>query len=114
MITIKDYQLRQSTKGKSFVTLEIQGDPEMVQSQETGRFYLTARRCSISSSFDEETAKTLIGKTMPGKIVRTQCDPYEYIIPDSGERIMLVHRYEYQPDHSHLENTKKVVFSEQH
>jgi hypothetical protein len=106
MVTIKNYHLRESKTGKPFVTLELQGDVEMVQSMETGRFYATARRCSISSTFDEQTAQSVIGTTMPGKIVRQGCEQYEYAIPESGEVIRLAHRWEYQPDEKPVERTK--------
>ena len=70
----------------------------MVQSMETGRFYATARKCSITSTFDEPTAKTLIGSKMPGIIKRVESVPYEYAIPETGELIKLAHTYEYAPE----------------
>jgi hypothetical protein len=99
MVTIVDYHVRTSTKdGKQFIALELQGDFEFVQSQKTGRFYGTAKRCSISSTVTEEVAKKLIGSQYPGFIVKVQRDPYEYVIPGTGESITLNHGYEYQPD----------------
>lgn len=98
MVTITNYHLRQRKDGKQFIALEIQGDLEMVQSMETGKFYATARRCSITSTFDESTAKNLIGKNISGKIIRVTCDSYEYTIPETGEVINLSHSYEYQPE----------------
>jgi len=108
MITIINYQLRESREGKQFVTLVVlQGDVELVQSMETRRFYATARRCSISSTFDENSAKAAIGTTMPGRIVRQNCDEYEYAIPESGEIIKLAHRWEYQPEDGPVEEVPK-------
>jgi hypothetical protein len=99
MVTIVDYHVRTSTKdGKQFIALELQGDFEFVQSQKTGRFYGTAKRCSISSTVTEEAAKKLIGSKYPGFIVKVQRDPYEYVIPDTGESITLSHGYEYKPE----------------
>jgi hypothetical protein len=98
MVRISDFMIRESKDGKSFVALELQGELEMVQSSETNKFYATARRCSITSTFDEETAKTLIGKTFPGRIVRVQSDPYEYTIKETGEVIKLAHSYQYLPE----------------
>jgi hypothetical protein len=97
MVTIINYALRESKEGKSFVSLQLQGDIEFVQSMETGKFYATARRCSITSTFDETTAKGLIGATLPGSIKRSQCDPYDYTVPETGELISLAHTYEYIP-----------------
>ena len=108
MITIINYQLRESREGKQFVTLVLQGEIELVQSMETGRFYATARRCSISSTFDEATAQSIIGTSLPGKIVRQDCDAYEYAIPETGAVIKLAHRWEYQPEESLVEKDKPV------
>jgi hypothetical protein len=98
MVKVKNALLRESKEGKSFVSLELTGDIELVQSQSTGRFYATMKRCFISSTFDFETAQSFIGKTMPGKIVRVICDPYEYRVPESGEMVLLGYTYQYQPD----------------
>jgi hypothetical protein len=98
MVTVKSYALRESKEGKQFIALELQGDLEMVQSMGTGRFYATARKCSVTSTFDEATAKSLIGKTMPGSIKRVEAETYEYAIPETGEVILLAHTYQYFPE----------------
>jgi hypothetical protein len=98
MVTIINYAQRQSKEGKSFVSLQLQGDVELVQSLETGRFYATVRRCSITSTFDEETAKSLIGMKLPGNIQRSKCDAYDFTVPETGEIITLAHTYEYVPE----------------
>ena len=98
MVTIIGYALRQSKEGKSFVSLQLQGDVIMVQSQETGKFYATAKTCSISSTFDEKTADSLVGKPISGRIEKVACEPYEYIIEETGEAITLYHTWEYLPD----------------
>ena len=96
-VTIVDYAKMINSKDELFFGLILEGDLEMVKSKETGRFYATARRAMITSTFSEHRCKQLIGKTMPGKIVKIACEAYEYTIPDSGEVIMLAHRYEYVP-----------------
>lgn len=96
MVKVKSYALREGENGQ-FVSLELEGDLEMVQSLKTGRFYATTRRCFISSTFDEQTAKEMVGRKIPGEIVRTQCDPYDYTIEETGEVISLTHRYDYRP-----------------
>jgi hypothetical protein len=98
MVTITKYHLRESKDGKPFIALELQGDIELVQSLETGNFYATARKCSITSTFDEETAKRIIGTQMPGSIVRVQTEAYDFLVPESGEIIRLAHRYQYRPE----------------
>lgn len=97
MVTVANYSVLSNRDGNSFVTLVLQGDLEMVQSQESGKFYATVRTCSISSTFDVNTAALMVGKQMPGSIVKEQCEPYDYTIPDTGEVIKLTHRYTYSP-----------------
>ena len=95
MVRIVNYQKRETEEGKEFFVLELQGGIEMVKSKETNKFYVTARKASISSTFDELTCKALIGTELPGKVEKVNCEPYEYTIKDSGEIITLTHRYEY-------------------
>ena len=98
MVTVINYSLKKGKEGKPFVSLELQGDMEMVQSMETGRFYATAKKCSVTSTFNEETAKTLIGKQIPGTIQRIETESYEYTVPETGEVILLQHTYQYVPE----------------
>ena len=98
MVRIVNYQKRQTEEGKPFFVLEIQSGIEMVLSTKTGQYYATAKKANISSTFDEETCKALLGTDMPGNITKIDSDPYEYTIRDTGEIIMLTHRYVYQPD----------------
>ena len=97
MVTISNYAVRNCSDGSSFVSLILQGDLEMVQSTQTGRFYATARTCSISSTFNEKTAALMVGKQLPGSIQKEECDSYEYRVPETGELITLSHRYVYSP-----------------
>jgi hypothetical protein len=108
MVTVADYAIRQNAEGEDFVVLILQGDLEMVQSQETGRFYATARRCSISSTFNEAVAAQMVGKQIPGNIQKVECEPYEYVIPESGEVVKLSHRWEYVPEQQTQPTSPKV------
>lgn len=98
MVTVSDYKVKQAKDGRDFTLLELQGGLEMVQSSQTGRFYATVRKCTVSTTFDEMVAKTLVGTQLSGKIVRVECDPYEYTIESSGEVITLAHRWGYWPE----------------
>ena len=112
MVTVKEAHERMGKDNKPFVSLELIGGLELVQSQNTGRFYATARRCFVSSTFNLETAKQFIGQKMPGKIVRIQCEPYEFTIPESGEVISLGFRYDFQPEENPAADsakTKKMI-----
>ena len=89
-----------SQSEKPFVLLEISGGLEMVQSQGTGKFYATMRKCRVPSTFNLDVAKMLIGTTIPGTVVRVEVDGYEYTVPSTGEVIKLAHSYAYQPEGS--------------
>ncbi len=107
MVTISDYRVNVNSEGKSFCSLILQGDVELVRSRTTSRFYATARKTSITSTFDENTCRQLIGKTIKGSIVKVDCDEYDYIIPESGEVIRLSYNYCYVAD---SENVEEEVF----
>jgi hypothetical protein len=98
MVTIVDYRISKNAEGEQFVSLILEGDLTMVQSQETGSWYTTSKRCSITSTFDEVKANKLIGMQIPGSIIREECDPYLYTVPESGEEIELSHTYKYVPN----------------
>lgn len=98
MVRVNAYHLRQNKEGKQFVALELQGDLEMIQGSESGRFYATAKKCSVSSTFTEEVAKSLIGKQLPGRIERVETVPYDYTVKETGEVITLTHTYVYNPE----------------
>lgn len=109
MVRIVNYQKRQTEEGKDFFVLELQGGIEMIKSQETGQMYITARKSSISTTFDELVCQSLIGTELPGNIEKVNCNPYEYTIRDTGEVIVLSHKFQYveevkQPAKSVLSN----------
>ena len=95
MVRIVNYQKRTTEQGKEFFTLELQGGVEIVKSQETGKSYMTARKASMSSTFDELTCQSLIGTELPGSVKKVECEAYSYTIKDTGEIITLNHRFEY-------------------
>ena len=95
MVTIVDFVPRQNSGGEIFHVLILEGDLEMVRSTETGKFYATAQRASVTSTFSEAVCQKLIGKELDGKISKVKCDPYEYTIPETEEVITLNHRFEY-------------------
>ena len=98
MVTIVNYKERLKDDGTSFFVLELQGGIEMTQSKVTGMFYATAKKAIISSTFDEITCKGLIGTQISGSIEKQECEPYEYVIQETGEEILLSHRWVYIPE----------------
>ena len=100
MVKVTGYREVEKQDGSTFISLELNGGLEMVQSSNTGKFYATIRRCSMPSTFNADAAKSLVGQELKGDIVRISCDPYEYVSPTTGEVMMLQHTYAYQPEGS--------------
>jgi len=98
MLTITNYSVRTSTKDSNqYLALELTSDdPEIVLSQ-TGKYYVTAKKCFMSCTFPEVVCRAMLGKQFPGSISKVECEPYEFTIPETGEVITRQHRYEYQP-----------------
>ncbi len=74
MVTVTNYTTRTRKDGSTFQVLEISGSAELVQSQETGKFYATVRKTTIPCTFDETIAKGLVGTQMKGDVVRVQVE----------------------------------------
>lgn len=98
MVRIINYKERQKENGESFFVLELQGGIEMVLSKVTNNFYATAKRAFIPSTFDEQTCSALIGTEMPGSIIKEDCEPFNYVVKETGEEITLNHRWVYVTD----------------
>ena len=97
MVTITGYAIRQRQDGSSFVSLELTGSVELIQSQNTGRYYATVRKVSIPSTFNEHVAASIVGQKLEGEIIRVQCDPYEFTSKSTGEVMTLSHSWAYRP-----------------
>lgn len=111
MVTVIDYVVRNNEDGTTFVTLALQGDLEMVQSKETGKFYATVRKASIVSTLDEASAKQVIGQKLSGSIQKVSCDPYDHTNLKTGEIIRLNYRYRYVPQDTSTLQQKEVKAS---
>lgn len=98
MVRIVNYIKRHSEDGREFFSLELSGGIEMVLSQVSGQFYATAKKAYITSTFDEDTCRSLIGTEMPGSVSKVECEPYEFTVKETGEIITLSHRYVYLPE----------------
>jgi len=98
MVTVVDYAARKNGEGKDFFALILQGGIEMVMSKQTGRYYATAKRTSIPSTFDELTCRSLVGEKIPGTIMKVPCDSYSFAVKETGEIIEMNHRWVYLPE----------------
>lgn len=106
MVKIISFKRATNAEGQIFHLLVIQGGVQSVVSKETGRIYLTAPQATVSSTFDEQTCKSLIGTELPGNVEKKKVEPYSYTIKETGEEIELSHRYEYNPS---LQTTEEAV-----
>src|SRR5688500_17828490 len=94
MVRVIEYKLRFNSEGKPFLSLILQGGIEIVRSA-NGNIYATAKKASLATTFDEATCKSLVGSELPGQIQKEECEPYQYTVEDTGEVLMLSHRYVY-------------------
>lgn len=97
MVTVSGYAIRERKDGSTFVSLELTGGLEIVQSSNTGRMYATVRKCYLPATFDEDVARMLVGTQLDGEILRVQVDPYEFVNQRTGEVMTLTHSYAYRP-----------------
>jgi len=95
MVTVKDVKTVENSQGEEFFGLIVQSGAMPVKSQTSGRIYFTAKTAFVPTTFDEETAKALIGMQFDGEIRKVATDPYEYTIEETGEVIELHHRWQY-------------------
>ena len=103
MVTVVDFATRQAKDGRDFNVLILQGGLSMVQSQKTGNFYATVKKCSIPATFDAETAKMMVGERITGSVQKKTCEPYSFVVKDTGEVMQLDYRWVYLPEGASIE-----------
>jgi hypothetical protein len=103
MVQIVNFVVRQNSRGEAFYALILQSGIEMVKSNTTGRYYATAKQASVTSTFEEEQCRRLIGTEIPGSIKRVACEPREFTVPETGEVITISNRWEYAKEGETLE-----------
>ena len=110
MVTITNYFEQVNAQGETFISLELSGDLELMQSSITRKMYATTRKCRINSTLTKEVAERMVGTHLDGTLQRVEIDPYDFVRPDTGEVLKLAHRYEYKPAGSmQLENSAQVL-----
>ena len=102
MVTVSGYEQKKNQRGEKFIVLNLISDVVMEQSTNTGNWFANTYKANIVASFDEDTAKLMVGKQLPGSIIKQECDPYEYVIKSTGKKKILSHTFEY------VENGKDV------
>ncbi|EDP97498.1 hypothetical protein U8527_04065 [Kordia algicida OT-1] len=109
MVRIIGYKQREKEDGNPFFILELQGGVEMLMSKETNQYYATAKKAFVTSTFDEPTCKALIGTEMPGTIVKKEVEPYTYIVRETGEELVLTHRWVFVPESKEESKQNEVI-----
>ena len=97
MVQVTNFFEVETSAGKTFISLELTGGLELIQSQTTGKFYATVRKCRVPSTFDASIAKLMVGTQLDGDVVRVETEPYEYVNKRTGEVLLLQHSYSYRP-----------------
>ena len=95
MVTIVDYKSFEKENGEKFFGLVVQGGVEAVKSATTGKSYFTARTATVPTTFNEVTCKNLIGSSLEGNVKKIECEAYNYTVKETGEELLLTHRFEY-------------------
>lgn len=108
MVTVTNYKASQSAEGKDFFSLQVQGGIEPVQGK-SGRYYLTTRSCWISTTFPEEMCRGLIGTSLPGKVAKVECEPFEYTVQETGEVLTLEYQWQYLPEEAPIIPAKDMI-----
>ena len=109
MVKVIEYQKRTNAEGKDFFVLILMGAVEFIKSSISGNFYASAFKASITTTFNEEICKGLVGRSLPGIVERVTVEPYEYKVPETGETIMISHRYVFNPIEKQ-QTMEQVVF----
>jgi hypothetical protein len=98
MVTITNFNEVERKDGSKFISLELTGQAELIQSQTTNKWYATVRKCRIPSTFDANIAQAMIGQRLPGEIVKVICEPYDFVNKQTGEILKLQHSFAYTQD----------------
>lgn len=97
MVIVTNYSERQKETGEKFLALILEsGELELIKSQKTGNFYATTKKISLPTTMNKTMCKAMIGKKLPGRIVKESCEPYNYEV--NGEVIVLTHKYRYSEE----------------
>lgn len=110
MVTIKEVKKVENNLGEEFFGLIVQSGAMPVKSKSTGKIYLTAKTAFLPTTFDEETASSLVGSQLDGTVKKVISDPYDYTIEETGEVIQMTYRWEYVDET--LEIIEKQVVQE--
>lgn len=96
-VTVTGFHSQVNSEGEPYFSLQLQGGVEILKSNSSGKYYAAALKTRLVTSFNEEMCRSLVGSKLPGRIEKIRVEPYEWTNPQTGEVILLRHRYEYNP-----------------
>lgn len=108
MVKIVGFKERLSNEGKPFMALILQGGVEIIHSA-NGGMYATARKASVATTFNAETCQALIGTDLAGSIEKQVCEPYNFTVQQTGEVLVLHHRYVFVPETKQMIAPMEIV-----
>ena len=97
-VTVTNYLKKKNSEGGSFLVLTIEGGVQMRQSQDTGNWFASSLKTNILANMDEASCRAMIGKELPGTIIKKKCPPYSFTIPSTGEERTLDYTFDYSPE----------------
>lgn len=108
MVTITGFKPRNNEMGVEFFVLVVEGGIEIVRS-ESGNTYFTSKKATVPTTYDAERCEMLIGHQLPGTVRKEKCEPYEYLEPETGDKMILDYQYVYE---SEAVSEEDAVFAE--
>ena len=112
MVTVSGYEHKRNQRGEKFIVLNLISDVVMEQSTNTGNWFANTYKANIVASFDEDTAKLMVGKQLPGSIIKRECDPYVFVVKSTGKKMTLSHTFEYVDNGKDVYNDSKAPSDE--
>lgn len=98
MVTISGYELKKNQKGEKFTVLNLISDVVMERSPNTGNWFANTYKANIVASFDDDTAKLMVGKQLKGNIIKKECEAYQYTVKSTGKKVTLNYTFVYVED----------------
>jgi hypothetical protein len=106
MVQIIGFEKKQSKTKESYAVLILQGEPEIMISKSSGRPYVSARKTTIPCALEENQARALLGKELPGTIERVSVTPFQLTLA-SGKKVKISSAFQYMPPE--MANDKEVA-----
>ena len=109
MVTITGFKQRESAEGKKFIVLELEGGIQVQTSSSTGKPYATVSKATLPCTFDQQTANELVGTTLPGTIIKEDCEPYSFMSQSTNEEVTLTFKHVYKAPETDSEELRPVT-----